>query len=53
MPKEDFVPVPKVIVREEDGQFRILAKDQIDLSNYEFVGMKQFNREQLEEYHAK
>lgn len=53
MPKEDFVPVPRVILREKDGQHRILSKDKVDLSDYELIGTKQLGKEMLEEYHAK
>jgi hypothetical protein len=43
----------RIIVREADGLYKIVIKESIDLSNYEYVGMKQFGKDLLEEYHAK
>ena len=53
MSRKDLTPLPRVIIREADGLYKIVIKESLDLTNYEYIGMKQFGKEQLEEYHAK
>ena len=48
-----MTPLQRIIVKESDGVYKIVIKEGTDLSQYQFVGMKQFGKDMLEEYHAK
>jgi hypothetical protein len=48
-----MTPLQRIIVKESDGVYKIVIKEGTDLSQYQYVGMKQFGKDMLEEYHAK
>jgi hypothetical protein len=48
-----MTPAQKIVIKESDGTYKIIAKELVDLTKYTYVGMKQFGKEMLEEYHVK